>query len=178
MKAQKIDAFAEQYSLHYAPVYNLILSKVNNTELTEDLCQEVFTRYFEKFDTIDNHRRWLFAAAKYVLLEHYKKKDANVNIDDVINEEKLSSKNDDNVSRLIIEDALENIEYFEDEKGKVLFDLIAISNYTYKETAQQLGLSERQVRYRYKIITDRIVEYFKQRGIKGVEDLLWKTQKL
>ena len=49
-------------------------------------------------------------------------------------------------SRIILEEAFGNMELFGDEKGKSLFDLVAVYHYTYKETAAELGLSERQVK--------------------------------
>jgi DNA-directed RNA polymerase specialized sigma24 family protein len=72
----------------------------------------------------------------------------------------------------MIEDALDNIENFGDERGKLIFDLIALYNYTYEEAAEHLGLTKRQVRYQYGLITNKLMDHFRTRGIHGLEDLL------
>lgn len=36
----------------------------------------------------------------------------------------------------------------------------------------QLGMSKRQVRYRYGLIVERILAYLQKQGIKSLEDLL------
>ena len=55
---------------------------------------------------------------------------------------------------------------------QLVFELIAINNYTQEETAKQLGITRRQVRYKYSIIVDRILDYFKKKGINSIEELL------
>ena len=72
----------------------------------------------------------------------------------------------------MIEQALEDTGNFQDEKDKILFELISIDNFTYKEAGAQTGLTERQVRYRYNLTVERLVKYFQARGIKSLEDLL------
>ena len=51
-------------------------------------------------------------------------------------------------------------------------DLIAIHDYTYRDAGRELGYSERQARYRYGLIVDRLVRCLRKRGIHRLEDLL------
>jgi RNA polymerase sigma factor (sigma-70 family) len=168
-----VNSFTEGYSLYYSHIFRTIHSKVRDTHVAGDLTQELFIRYYEKFNSIDNHRRWLFSAAKFILLEYYRsRKGGDVEFEDVADEVRMTFVNGFRDTRIMIEEALENIEHFGDEQGKVLFDLVALHDYTYKEAGEMLGLTERTVRYRYGVITERIVAHFKKRGIRGLEDLL------
>lgn len=168
-----VNTFAEAYTMFYPHVYNTLYIKTRDPDVTHDLCQEVFLRFYNKFDSIDNHRRWIFSAAKYILLEHYRTvKSEYVDLEQVENDVRMSFVNGFRDTRVMIEEALDSLEHFDDELGRQIFDLIAVFNYTYRETASSLGISERQVRYRYKLITDHLMEYFRKRGIHGMEDLL------
>ena len=61
---------------------------------------------------------------------------------------------------------------YKNEKEKILFDLIAVSNYTYEKAAKLLGLTKWQVQYKYSRIEKRILQYLKQKGVTEVNDLL------
>jgi DNA-directed RNA polymerase specialized sigma24 family protein len=67
---------------------------------------------------------------------------------------------------------LEHTENYKDEKDRIIFDLIAISNYTYEEAGKYLGMAKYQVRYRYNAISKRILLYLQKKGINSLEDLL------
>lgn len=165
--------FTDLYNEYYTIVFSVAYSKMKNVDTAQDLTQEVFTRFFLKLNEIDNHRRWLLSALKYVILEHYKKNTANdLDIEELYEDINLSFVNGFRDSRIIIEEALDNIDNFGDEKGKVIFDLVTVYRYTYKEVGAQLGITERQVRYKYTQIVSTLFDYFKSKGIKGLEDLL------
>jgi RNA polymerase sigma factor (sigma-70 family) len=166
-------SFTDLYNEYYTVIFSAAYSKTRNTETAKDITQEVFTRFFAKMDEIENHRRWLLAALKYVMFEHFKKNSlSDVDITELNDDISLSFVNGFRDSRIIIEEALENMDNFGDETGKVAFDMITMYHFTYKEAGAQLGLTERQVRYRYAHIVSNLVGYFKTKGIKGLEDLL------
>jgi DNA-directed RNA polymerase specialized sigma24 family protein len=75
-------------------------------------------------------------------------------------------------ARLIIEDVINNGGVFDDERDKTVFDLIAFNNYSYIDTAKLVKISYRQVRYSFKQSSRRIQEQLRNRGIKGLEELL------
>jgi RNA polymerase sigma factor (sigma-70 family) len=165
--------FTEVYSDYYPLVYSIVYSKVGNVDDVKDICQEVFIRLYNKFEDVENPRKWLLATLRYVVLEYYRKKDyKEFDVNEVPNASSLSFINGFRDTRILIEDALEDMKNFKNEKEKILFDLIAIYNYTYRETGEYLGLTERQVRYKYGLIVKRLVQYFKKKGIKNLEDLL------
>ena len=61
---------------------------------------------------------------------------------------------------------------FKNNSEKILYDLIAILNYSFSETARKMNLTKRQVQYKYHNITRRILHNFKKKGIASIEDLL------
>ena len=141
----KRNRLTEIYSDYYPVIFNAVYTKIGNREDTKDICQEVFIRLYQKLDEIENIRRWLFSAIKLVVLEYYRKKKGNdnLNIDDVYNDLGLTFVNGFRDTRIIISDAMDNVENFKEDKERVIFDLIAVSNYTYEHTAKILGMTRR-----------------------------------
>ena len=84
----------------------------------------------------------------------------------------LAFENGSRDIRIIINEALEHAGNYRDEKDRILFDLIAINQYTYEEAAKELGMTGRQAFYRYQQVSRRIVDYLNKRGITRIEDLL------
>lgn len=107
----------EIYSDYYPIVFNAVNTKVGNHDDTKDICQEVFIRLYERLDEVENVRRWLFTALKLVVLEYFraKKKRDDLDIDDVFNDISLTFVNGFRDARIMIKDALDNMENFGDE---------------------------------------------------------------
>ncbi len=164
----------EIYADYYPVVFGAVLTKVGNRDDTKDICQEVFIRLFNKMDDVENVRRWLFSALKLVVLEYFreKKKNTGLNIDDVFTDVGLTFVNGFRDARIIINEAIEDMENYRNEEERVIFDLIAVNNFTYGDAAKITGMTRRQVEYRYGLIVDRILEYLAKNGIKDISDLL------
>ena len=67
------DAFADLLAQHQKPVYGYLLARLAAPADAEDLCQEVFLRWFqgrEKLPQADSLRAWLLGIARNVLREH------------------------------------------------------------------------------------------------------------
>ena len=168
-KAKFVDAYSNYYSL----IYSVICSKVSDTNQADDICQEVFLRLYEKIDEVNDHRKWLYGTMRLVFLEYYRKnRNDSVDPESLFADASMSFVNGFRDSRIIIEQALEDTANYGTTEDRTLFDLIALYNHSYAEAAAELGISERQARYRYGLVNNRLMEYFRQRGIKGLEDLL------
>jgi RNA polymerase sigma-70 factor, ECF subfamily len=167
-----INRFSEVYHRYYALIFNALYTKLGNAADAEDLCQEVFIRFYDNFEQVLNHKKWLFATLNYVVLEFLRKKRPQANLDEYTNDISLAYLNGFKDSRLVIEEAFEHMGNFKDEREKVLFNLIAFNRYTYKEAARETGFSQRQAAYRYAKIVERIIAYLQRKGIEGLEDLL------
>jgi len=166
-------AFSAVYSDYYALIYSVVYAKLNNADEAEDICQEVFMRLLERFYEVENPRRWLYGAVRLVMLEYFrKKKGHDVNVDDVLDDVSMSYVNGFRDTRIVIQQALEDMNNYEEETDRIVFELIAIHNFTYQEAAEQLGITEHKSRYKYNRVSERLMTYFKGKGIKGLEDLL------
>lgn len=65
------------YEKHYHDVYHFLLYFTGNQDETEDLTQEVFIRVIKsisRFEQRSDMKTWLFAIAKYVAIDHHRKK--------------------------------------------------------------------------------------------------------
>ena len=165
--------FTKVYNEYYSIVFGAAYHRMGDVDAAKDVCQEVFTRFFQKMDDVENTRRWLLAALKLVILEHFRKRGpGTADIEDIGDDINFSFVSGFDDTRIILEETFSNMELFEDEKGKNLFDLVAIYHYTYKETGAELGMSERQVKYQYRKTLDRIVDHLRSRGIRSLEDLV------
>jgi len=169
----KVKKFTDIYSDYYPAVYNAIYAKIRNKDLSGDLAQEVFTRFYEKMDEVENPRKWLMGTLRYVLLEHYKKNSVvKIDIDEIFYDANIQYVNGFRDTRIILQEALEASENYKDDRDRIIYELIAIKNYTHEEVARLMGLTKRQIGYRYKTIVDRIVDYLKNKGVKNLEELL------
>jgi RNA polymerase sigma factor (sigma-70 family) len=169
----KTRAYTARYTEFYPLISSIVYSRIHDPETTHDLCQEIFLRYYTKFEEVENHRAWLIGTANFVVLEHYrKKKGTTVDIDgmeEILEEIRPAGTGE---TRIMIEEALENPDNFGSEKNRVLFDLIAIHDFTFKEAGRNLGISEPQARYRFNAVAVKLVAYFRKKGIRGMEELL------
>ncbi len=169
---KKKDRFSELHSKYYPLISSVVYSKTGNVDDTQDICQEIFLKLINKLDEIQDPRKWLYGTLRYTVYDYYKDKNGDHididNLDDV----SLTFVNGFRDTRIVISEALENIENFSSEKDRILFDLVALHNFSYSETAKELGLTKRQVEYRYRQIAGQIIEYLNRKGIKDIEELL------
>jgi RNA polymerase sigma factor (sigma-70 family) len=165
-----VDEFSQAYMEYYPLLLSSLLTKIGNPDEARDICQEVFIIFLEKYETIQNKRAWLYGTLKNVVYQHYAKKKPDVDINQVFDDEGLAFVNGSRDARIMIAEAIEHVECTEEDR--ILLDLIAIHDYSYGSVAEILGLSRRQVEYRYGQLAKSILEYLKSRGIKDLAELL------
>lgn len=167
------DAYTEAHNDYYPLVFSTIYTKVENVDDARDICQEVFIKLYEKFDEVENPRKWLYGALRLAVLEYYRRKHGrDVDIDEVFNDVSMTFVNGFRDSRIVIAEALEDSEVFRDELDRSLFDHIAIYNFSYSQTGKELGLTKRQVEYKYTRLVEKITDHLKKKGITHIEELL------
>jgi RNA polymerase sigma factor (sigma-70 family) len=165
--------FTEVYTGHYSRVYSAIYVRIDDAEIAGDLTQEVFTRFYEKFDEVATPSKWLMGTMRYVLLEYYRKKyRKDMELDDLFQDVAFTFVNGFREARIMIQDALEHEENFMVDMDKVIFDLVAMKGFSYGEAGEHTGLTKRQVRYRYGLTIRNLQNYFRKQGIHNLEDLL------
>lgn len=85
-------AFGQLYDHYIKPIYRFIAIKVGTHQEAEDLTHEVFLRAWQKVPTFEAQGfpfgSWLYTIARHRVIDHYRTKKPNVNIDEqvIINE--------------------------------------------------------------------------------------------
>lgn len=164
--------FTDAYGRYYAVVFGSLYSRTGDFDVAEDMTQEVFIRYYSNMEKAFNDRAWVLTAVKFVLYEYYrmvKNMPDTFAEAEAFNDVSLTFVNGFRDTRIIIDRAIDAIE---DETDRSIFDLVAVQNYTYEETGFELGLTGRQVKYRYGLIVRSIIEFLNRMGIHSLEDLL------
>ncbi len=171
----KVDNFNKLYNSFYSLVFSIVYSKVSNYHDAEDICQEVFLRFYKKLDGIDNPRKWLLGCLRIVVLDFYKQKKSDIDIDTLFDDISMGYVNGFKEARVIISQIIEEISNESDEddaSDAVIFNLIAIYRYSIVEASRHLKLNYKQTRYRYNRICEKIMSRLRRQGIKELGDLL------
>lgn len=170
-KKAKREEYTLAFNKYYPLVFNIVLSKVGNEHDADDICQEIFLAFFEKFEEVENHRKWLFGTIRNIVIRHYEKKSkSDIDIENIMNDISFSYVNGFRDLRIMVNDAVNNVEL--DEEETMLIDYIAYNRYSYNNVSRIMGLTRKQVIYRYSRAVDRILRYLKEKGIHNIEDLL------
>ncbi len=166
--------FIEVYSDYYPVIFGSVCTRINSIDDAEDITQEIFVRFFRKMDEVENPRKWLFGTMKLVLFEFYRsRKEDATDIDLLMNDVSLSFVNGMRDLRMLLDEVFEDAEVFNnDEKNRIIFDLVAVQKYTLEEAAKELGMSRDQVKYRYSLINRSILQTLKKRGVSNLEELI------
>lgn len=174
MKARQDDRnerFTRIYAEYYVLIFNSLYAKIGNESDVRDICQEVFLIMYEKLEEIQDPRRWLFGTLRNVTLRYYEKKRKSADdIDHVFDDISVTFVNGFRDTRIIIGDAMENAGLTEEER--LLLDYIAVYGYSYARTGDIMGLSKRQVGYKYLGAAKKVLDELRKRGVERVEDLL------
>jgi len=173
LSAPGTDRFVENYDSFYTIVFNSIYSKVNNYHDAEDICQEVFIRFYDRMAEIENPRKWLFGCLRLVVFDFYKvRQKKEVNIDELLDDIGMGYVNGFRDSRMMIKQVIDDICNETGDRDASLFELVAVYNYSFVQASKHLNLNYKQARYRYGVFAERIVEKLKEKGINNIEDLL------
>ena len=121
--------FRDAYSNYYPLVYSVLYSKLSRKDDAEDICQEVFIRFLNKFPEIENHRQWLMTAIRFEITNYYNKKATakldGTDIQEIENDLNFAFENGMKDARIIVEEAINNDENYKNEKERLIFDLVA-----------------------------------------------------
>jgi RNA polymerase sigma factor (sigma-70 family) len=169
---KKDSLFTGVYSDYFPIVSGSLYSKLGNSQLADDLAQEVFIALYRSFESVQSVRSWIFTTMKNILYDHYRHA-MNMPEEAALHEAHddigLTFVNGFRDTRIIIGQAVESIR---DGIDRVLFDLIAVQNHSYSQAGKHLGLTKRQVFYRYSNIVRHVKDHLAERGIASIEDLL------
>jgi len=167
------DRFVENYDSCYSIIFNSIYSKVNNFHDAEDICQEVFIRYYDNLDEVQNPRKWLFGCLRLVVFDYYKvKQKKDIDVDELFEDIGMGYVNGFRDSRIMIKDVVDDLCNESGDRDASLFELVAVYNYSFVQASKHLNLNYKQARYRYNVFAQKVVEKLRDKGINNIEDLL------
>lgn len=168
---KKRETFSLVYAEHYPLIFSAVCAKIGNEHDAQDICQEIFMICYEKLGEIENHRKWLFGTMRNVLYRYYEKNAKNpLDLDAAFQDVSLTFVNGYRDIRILIEEALDKTKLTELEH--LLITYIAFNSYSYSRAGAVLGLSKRQVGYRYQAAAGKILDFLRTKGIQNIEDLL------
>lgn len=134
----------------------------NNISYAEDIASETFLTLYKKWNNLNSHDpraiiAWLYRTATYKVKEHYRScPPEHVNIDD--------KKMENLIEKRLMENAFETDAYEEfkkydqyvskiksmlKEKERLLFEYVIVKEYSYRQIARELKMSEAAVKMRW-----------------------------
>lgn len=153
-KAGDKQAFALLYKSFLTPLYRYVLSRCGDTNLSDDICQTTFLRFYEALSRYENNKSplaYLFTIARNLLInEHRKSKPEYLDKETIFE----VSDNYDFTEEIDIKITYKQIEVFIKELSndeQDVINLIYLSEFDTKEVAYVLEQKEdwvRQVKHR------------------------------
>ena len=141
-------AFEKLYSKYNKTVYGIAFSILKNKPDSEDVVQTVFTKiYTLEKDKLpkDKIGSWLYSVTKNETLLLLRKKDNNVNLEDI-----YSIKDENNeIYKFISQDSYNRLINSLNPKEQEVVSLKLLSNLTFKEIGSLVGESTNTVKWRY-----------------------------
>jgi len=163
--SDKVLDFTLVYNKYKNSIYHYVIKMVNDSMLCEDIVQTVFVKFFENMNNIvskESYNFWLFKTARNEVYTYYRKKKKLMHGDD---------PHDEEINPLISEDAVgENFEKQEfklildnelnalPEEQKEVFVLKEFSDFSYKEIASMMSISEELVKSRLYKVRQKLIK--------------------
>ena len=130
------------YEDYRQKVFSYILSKVQNSDLAEDLCQNVFLKTYEKADTFDETKAsvstWIYTIARNTLTDYYRTRRVTSEIPETLQNEQCIE------DEVINGEMLERLTYALSQMDERMRDVIILRFYdgkTLREIADNMGIS-------------------------------------
>jgi len=161
----KIIEFTLAYNQHKSKLFNYALKMIGNKMTCEDIIQNVFTKFFEKLESInksDSINFWLFKTTRNEIYSYYRKKKIYIDQFRVEDTDELDIESEFN-----IEENFENKEI--DEQIRKELDNMAIEQrdvyllkeyggFSYKEIAETMSIDENLVKSRLFKVRKRLID--------------------
>lgn len=136
------------YQQHKDLLYRWLWQRLGNREEAEDICHDAFVKAFshlQEFRQEASFKNWLFQIAKNLLADHWRKhyRLKTVSFEeyfDIQQEEVMSDENKAGKAQAILEKL--------SPQYREILEYRFLRNYSLKETAEALGISENNVKVR------------------------------
>ena len=166
-----ISAYRFLFDEHFADLCNFLLIYLHSKELAEEIALEIFTYVWEKRETLQikaTFKSFLFASAKNKAISHFRKEHkvlfTSLEIGESKATEVLNAQQfmENNELHEIIEEAISKLP----DKSRQIYLMAWDENLSYKDIAEQLGLSSKTVENHVGIALRKLREtlkpYYKQ----------------
>lgn len=172
-KEQKRDAQKILYETYVRKMYSICLRYSSDADSAQDLLQEGFIKVFanvNSFQEKGSFEGWLKRIFINLALENLRKKKSIVhtsddiqNIPDIVDD----STEDDQMYKISENDLLKMVQDL--PRGySAVFNLYAIEDYSHKEIAEMLGISEGTSRSQYvrarQLLQEKVKQFIKERS--------------
>lgn len=152
--------FVSLCEVHHKKVVKYLYYKIGDLEEANDLAQEVFTIVYKRIETLENHENvagFIYQTAKFVVANHKRKLTKKGLFEEPLSEGTVLEDSMDVYDTLVEiedrkvqeEDYLDQVMMAVSKDKQILYRMHYIEGKTYREIAQQLGVSEVSVRMRY-----------------------------
>ena len=147
------------FRLVYEEVFPILMRVVyhvtGNVDLSEEICQEAFIRFFDKqmsFPSLNDAKYWLIRVSKNLAINHVKRRSREMSMVEKLKKAPSPHANTTDGEKVLIEKETRKLvqEAIEElpEKFRMVIVLKEYSDMDYKQIAQVLNISERNVKVR------------------------------
>jgi RNA polymerase sigma-70 factor (family 1) len=143
-------AFDEIYRRYWVVVFRYAIGKVHTQQIAEDICQDIFVSLWQRRNAvaIQNLEAYLVQAAKFGVLNHIRSKIKDRKYQDLTSPvQNIDNETENNIFLNNLIAAWEKAIADLPEKTQEVFKLSKIDNFSNKEIALQLHLTEKAVEY-------------------------------
>lgn len=160
------EAYKRLIETYKAPLINLVNSLISNHEEAEEIVQDVFVTFYLKRNTFEGRSKiytWLYRVSfnKSVDVIRKREKEKKYRLKEYRNVEEVSHQNDESINRLILTDALSQL----DNDFRVPLLMAEYENYSYTEISNVLNLPVNTVRTRIFRARKKLLEIMKKMGV-------------
>lgn len=131
------------YTDYHNKILGYILSQVNDYNLAEDLCSDVFVKVYEKLNTFDSNKAsfstWIFTITRNKLIDYYRQRKVMVEIPETL----VYEENEDELKPEDLETLSKALDSLNDRERKII-----VKHYYNKEKLKDIAI-ELNISYAY-----------------------------
>ena len=150
----------EIYKDYHGKVFGYIISQVSNSDLAEDLCEDVFLKVYEKLDTFDETKAsistWIYTIARNTLTDYYRTRKV---CEEIPEEYESAISVEDEVCNREMLDKLANALEKLDERSRDIIILRYYSGFKLTEIAEKLDISYSYVKLLHNNALENLKNY-------------------
>lgn len=153
------EKFGLIYDKYVKQLYNFIYYKTFHKETAEDILSQVFLKALNKINNYDpkigSFSSWIYKIARNQIIDHYRTKKTNINIEDVWNIEDDSNISLDTENKIKLEKIKKYLSKYSVEQREIIM-LKIWEGLSYKEISEVVGKSEASCKMMFSRTIDKL----------------------